>query len=155
MSDYADIADLSWDNIQEPKTLPVGSYLLRASNASFQPAKDADKSPVVMFVYRVKEPMDDVKTEELEELGAEYDITENKVFHRIYIEDGSSWDQVRKHLEKHRVEMVSGEGGVLKTLKKFKGTEVIAYLEQRSFTRASGEVGIANNATTFAAVDAD
>src|SRR6266850_208671 len=135
MSDYADIASLSWDTIQEPHTLPVGTYLLRLSNATFQPAKDADKSPVVMFVYRVKEAMDDVKSEELDELGSEYDITENKVFYRVYIEDGSSWDQVRKHLLKHEVKI---EGTVIDTLKRAKGSEVLAYLEQNTFKRQDG-----------------
>lgn len=149
MSDYAEIADLSWDNIQEPKPLPVGTYLLRARNAVFQPSKEADKSPVVMFVYVPKEAMEDVKSDELEALGADYDIGENKIFARFYIEDGSSWDQVRKHLAKHGIEAT---GKIEDTLKKVKGTEVLAYLEQKTFTRKDQTVGVANNATEFAPV---
>lgn len=150
MSDYADIADLSWDNIQEPKVLPVGTYLLKLRNAKFQPSKDADKSPLVMFVYQAKEPMDDVKSEELDELGKDYDVTENKIFFRIYIEDGSSWDQVRKHLLKHGIEVT---GSVEETLKKAKGSEVLAYLEQQTFTRKDKSIGVSNNPTEFAPVD--
>ncbi len=150
MSDYADIADLSWDNIQEPKPLPVGTFLLRARNAVFQPSKDADKSPVVMFVYVPKEAMEDVKADELEALGPDYDIGENKIFVRFYIEDGASWDQVRKHLAKHGIEAA---GKIEDTLKRVKNTEVLAYLEQKTFTRKDGTVGVANNATEFAAVD--
>ena len=150
MSDYADIADLSWDNIQEPKVLPVGSYLLKLRNAVFQPAKEADKSPVVMFVHVPKEAMDDVDTSELEALGTEYDIAENKLFTRIYIEDGSSWDQVRKLLSKHGIE---AKGKIEETLKAAKGAEVIGYLDQRAFTRKDGSAGMANNVTEFAPVE--
>lgn len=150
MSDYAEIADLSWDNIQEPKALPVGTYLLKARNAVFQPSKEADKSPVVMFVYVPKEAMEDVKAEELEALGPDYDIAENKIFSRFYIEDGSSWDQVRKHLLKHGVEV---SGKIEDTLKKVKGTEVLAYLEQNTFKRKDGSSAVGNNATEFAPVE--
>lgn len=151
MSDYADIADLSWDNIQEPKPLPVGTYLLKLRNAVFQPSKEEGKSPTVMFVHVPKEAMSDVKTEELEELGPDYDIGENKLFTRIYIEDGSSWDQVRKLLAKHGVEV---KGGVADSLKAAKGAEVLGYLDQRSFARKDGVVAVANNVTEFAPVEA-
>jgi len=150
MSNYADIADLSWDNIQEPKVLPVGSYLLRLSNAVFQPSKEDGKSPVVMFVHVAKEAMDDVDTSELEALGPDYDITENKLFTRIYIEDGASWDQVRKLLAKHGVE---AKGKIEETLKAAKGSEVIGYLNQRAFQRKDNTQGIANNVTEFAPVE--
>lgn len=150
MSDYADIADLSWDNIQEPKVLPIGTYLLKLSNAVFQPSKDVDKSPTVMFVHKAKEAMDDVNTDELEALGADYDISENKIFTRIFIEDGSSWDQVRKLLAKHGVEV---SGNVVESLKKAKGSEVLGYLNQQTFTRKDGSVGTGNNVTEFAKVE--
>lgn len=151
MSDYADIANLSWDNIQEPKVLPVGSYLLRLSNAVFQPSKDADKNPVVMFVHVPKEAMADVDASALEDLGAEYDISENKIFTRIFIEDGSSWAKVRALLEKHDVTV---SGSVVESLKKAKGAEVIGYLDQQRFQRKDGSAGESNVVTEFAKVDA-
>lgn len=150
MSDYKDIAELSWEEIQEPKPLPVGTYLLKLTNAVFQPAKDESKSPTVMFVHKPKEAMDDVDTGELSALGAEYDIGENKIFTRIYIEDGSSWDQVRKLLAKHGVAV---KGSVPETLKNAKGAEVLGYLDQRSFARKDGTQAVANNVTEFAPVE--
>lgn len=150
MSDYADIASLSWENIQEPKVLPVGSYLLRLTNAVFQPSKEADKSPVVMFVHQPKEPMSDVDAEELEALGEGYDISENKLFTRVFIEDGSSWARVRTILGKHGVEV---SGSVEESLKKAKGAEVIGYLNQQRFQRKDGTAGESNNVTEFAPVD--
>ena len=150
MSDYADIAELSWENIQEPKPLPEGTWLLRLRNAVFQPSKDADKSPTVMFVHVPKEPMSDVKTTELEALGAEYDTSENKIFTRIFIEDGSSWDQVRKLLAKHGVTV---SGNVQESLKKAKGSEVLAYLTIDRFQRKDQTWGENNKVTEFAPVE--
>lgn len=150
MSDYADIADLSWDNIQEPKTLPVGTYLLKLRNAVFQPAKDADKSPVVMFVHVPKEAMEDVKGDELEALGDNYEIGENKIFTRIFIEDGSSWAAVRNLLVKHGLKV---SGNIQESLKAAKGAEVLGYLDQDRFTRKDGTVGTGNKVTEFAPVE--
>lgn len=150
MSDYAEIADLSWENIQEPKPVPVGTYLLKLKNAVFQPSKEEGRSPVVMFVHSPKEAMEDVKAEELEELGSEYDISENKVFTRIYIEDGSSWAAVRNLLAKHGVET---KGSIPETLKKAKGSEVLGYLVKDRFERKDGTVGENNKVTEWAKVD--
>lgn len=149
MSDYADIANLSWDEIQEPKPAPNGTYLLKGSNAVFQPAKEEGQNPVVMFVHNVKEAMDDVVVSELEALGADYDLTQNKVFTRIFIEDGSSWKKVQDILNKSGVETT---GKVLDDLKKVKGSEVLGYLVISRFTRKDGTPGENNNVTEWAKV---
>lgn len=150
MSDYAEIAALSWENIPEPKVLPAGSYLLRGKNATYQPSKDADKSPSFLFVYGVKEPMDDVPAEDLEALGDGYDVENNQIFHRIWVETAVDFDKVRKHLELHGIEV---KGSIPDTLKKFKGTQVVAYLKQRNFTDKSGANRVDNNAEQFAKVE--
>lgn len=150
MSDYADIANLSWDEIQETKPVPVGTYLLKLSNAVFQPSKEEGKSPKVMFVHSVKEAMDDVDADELAELGEGYDVTENKVFTTVFIEDGSSWGKVKSILAKHGVEV---SGNVQESLKKAKGSEVLGYLTKNRFTRADKSVGENNQATEFAPVN--
>lgn len=151
MSDYAEIANLSWDNIQEPKPLPVGTYLLKLRNVTFQPSKEEGKSARVMFVHAPKEPMSDVKTDELEELGAEYDITENKIFTTVFIEDGSSWAKVKGILNKHTGVEVGGD--VLESFKKAKNSEVLGYLVTKQFERKDKTVGTNNEVTEFAPVD--
>lgn len=150
MSDYSDIANLSWDNIQEPKVLPNGTYLLKLKNAVFQPSKEEGKSAMVMFVHSPKEAMSDVNSGELEALGEEYDISENKIFTRIYIEDGSSWAQVRNLLAKHGLKP-SGDVGA--SLKAAKGAEVLGYLVEDRFTRKDQSVGVQNKVTEWAPVD--
>lgn len=151
MSDYADIAGLSWDEIQEPKPLPVGTYLLKLRNLVFQPSKEEDKSSRVMFVHSPKEAMDDVKTDELQALGDDYDIAENKIFTTVFIEDGSSWAQVRNILAKHGVEV---KGDITESFKKAKGSEVLGYLTVDRFQRKDKSYGENNKVTEFAPVDA-
>lgn len=151
MSEYADILSQSWDNIPQPKLLPVGSWLLKGRNASFQAAKDETKSNAVLFVYSAKEPMDDVDSDALSELGAEYDVAENKIFFRMYVDDAAAWDGVRNHLAKHGID-TAGKS-IADSLKAFKGTEVIAYLDQNTFVNAAGESVTSNNAKQFAQVE--
>lgn len=150
MSDYKDIANLSWSEIQETKPVPDGTYLLKGSNAVFQPAKEEGQSPTVMFVHSLKEAMDDVRSEELKALGDDYDIHENKVFTRIFIEDGSSWMKVKGILEKHGVVLTDN---VEADLKKVKGAEVLGYLTKDKFKRKDGSYGENNKVTEFAAVE--
>lgn len=152
MSDnYEDILDRGWDEIPEVKPLPVGSWLLKGRNASYQPAKTADKSPSVLFVYEPKEPMDDVDEAGLADLGKDYEYGNNRIFFRKWIETSADWDQVRNHLTKHGVDV---KGSSIKdTLAAFKGTEVIAYLNHRSFVNAAGESQIDCQPTSFSAVE--
>lgn len=147
MADYADILTKSWDEIPEVKTLPNGSYLLRGRNASYQPAKNEDQSPAVLFVYTAKEAMDDVDAEDLEKLGDNYDLGANRVFQRFFVADGADWDNVRKHLSKHGID-AKGKS-IQDSLKEFKGKEVVAYLSSRTFKTNAGEDKEENVASNF------
>ena len=147
--DYASIVDRSWDSIPPVELLPQGSWLLRGQNATYQAAK-GDGSPSVLFVYKVKEPMDDVTAEDIEKLGQNYDVEANKIFTRFWIGDNSDWDKVRKHLAKHGVD-TTGKS-ISDSLKEFKGTEIVAYLDQRSFQNNAGETQEDNVASNFTPV---
>jgi len=148
--DYTDILNQSWDNIPLVQVLPVGSWLLRLRTAVYQPSKQADGDPIVMFVYSVKEPMEDVDVEELAKLGDNYDYGANRIFWRKYINDNASWDEVRKHLGKHGVEV---KGSIKESFDAAKGSEVIAYLNQRSYTTNAGEGEVSNEPSQFAKVE--
>lgn len=149
MSDYAEIADLSWDNIQEPKPLPSGTYLLKLKNVVFQPAKEEGRSPVVMFVHSAKEPMSDVSSEELAALGDGYDISENKLFTRVYIEDGSSWKRVKDILSAHDVEVT---GSIPETFKKAVGAEALGGVTKAVVQRKDKSYVEINNVGDFGKV---
>ena len=149
MSDsYADILNQAWDEIPEPVVLPVGSWLLKGLNASYRPPKDEGKNPHILFVYEVKEPLNDVSDAELAELGDNYDFASNRVFYRMWIENANDFNSIKRHLAKHGVDTEGKTVG--DSLKGFSGTEVVAYLTQRQFTTAAGDVVEENSATEFA-----
>lgn len=147
-TDYQSILNESWNNIQESIVLPVGSWLLRCRNASIQPSKSAEGNPSALFVYEPKEPMADVSEEALKELGADYNFSENRVFFRIWLETGADKDGLRKHLAKHGVNtegMTIGE-----SLKAVKGTEIVAYLQQKQITnKQTGDTRVENDPQNF------
>lgn len=148
---YEAILDKAWDEIPESKVLPTGSWLLKCRNAVYQPAKSADKSPSVLFVYAAKEPMDDVSDEELAELGDGYDVSDNRIFTRFWIETNRDWDSVRNHIKKHGVEV---EGTSIKdSLAAVKGHEVVAVLGTRTYEDATGEMKVDNTTSMFAPVE--
>src|SRR5690606_27159715 len=97
MSDYESIVNRSWDDLQEPSTLPVGSYTLRVGNIVFR-AGEGDRKSRVMVFYSVREPMDDVDLTALSDLGADYDITQNEVVKTFWIEKDRDWIAVKDHL---------------------------------------------------------
>jgi hypothetical protein len=148
--DYVDILNKSWDDIPEPKMVPVGSFRLKGVNAKYMEAKDGDKNDALLFVYAPMEPQADVDPEELEELG-DYDISQNRVFARFWLETANDWDGVRRHLAKHGIE--SGGRTIKETLAAFKGSEVIAYLDHRTFVNSVGETQIESDPKQFAPVD--
>lgn len=149
---YEDIADRSWDEIPEEKTLPGGSWLLRGRSASYKPAKDDNSSPAILFIHTAKEPMDDVDDEELQALGADYDIGQNRIFTRFYLETGRDYKRVRDFLEVHGVE-IDPKKSIKETLPAFKGTQAIAVLTSRSFTRNDGTTAEENVASQFTKVE--
>lgn len=152
MSDYEAILNASFNEIPEVKTLPDGSWKLKARSAKFMPPKEEGNNPLVLFVYSAVEPMDDVNQEDLTALGDDYDYSGNSIFTRFYVESKADWDKVRKHIEKHGVDVTTDEP-VNEVLKGVKGTEVIAYLKSRSFTNSAGQPSEENTATNFAPVE--
>lgn len=148
--DYEDILNQSWESIPVVQTLPDGSYLLKGRSAKYQPAKNEDGSPAVLFVYTPKEAMDDVSADELAKLGDNYDVGANRIFSKFFVNDGADWDKVRKHLVKHGIEAT---GSIEDSLKAFKGTEVVAFIGTRSFTNNAGETQVENQATNFTKVE--
>ena len=140
--EYKDILNKSWDEVQEQKVLPVGSYLLVGRNATLQEPRGNSDNPTITFVHQPKEAMDDVDEAEFAELGDEYDITENRVFTKFWIETSADLDKARKFLNKCGVDTEGKD--IVASLKDFKGTENIGYLSHRAFETKEGEPGLDN-----------
>lgn len=149
--DYEEILKRTWDEIPEAQLLPVGSYRLRSKGATLVEAKEDGKNDSVLFFYNAKEPLDDVDTDALAAMG-DYDISQNTVFHRVWIESFTDWDDVRKHVAKHGIEVLGSET-IEDTFKRMKGSEVIAWLDQGSYTNKAGELVTQNEPTQFVPVE--
>jgi hypothetical protein len=150
MDDYEEILNKSWDEIPSPQVLPVGSYRLKVKGASYKEAKSSGTNDYVLFVYQAVEPLEDVDADALAELG-DYDISQNTLFFRIWIEAYADWDDVRKHVVKHGIELVPGETPK-ETLARMKGAVVIAWLDQRTYENKAGDTVEDNDPMQFAPV---
>lgn len=148
--EYAEILDRSWDEIPAVQNLPVGTWRLRGRNMTFR-AGEGDNSDQYIMVYVPKEPLDDVDEAALEELGADYDVENNRIFYRVWVETSADLDKLRDHLAKHGIE-TKGKT-IRQTMEAFKGTEVFAYLDLRTYTNKSGEVVSTNDPSSFAPVE--
>lgn len=146
-ADFDDIMNASWDELPDVKPLPKGSYLLKGQAGKYKEAGE-DTSASVLIIYKVREAMSDVDSAELDDLGPNYDIKANKVFHRFWVEDAGDWEQVKSHL---RLLGIPIQGKITETLKQVRGKEVVAFLEQRSFIDRNGQNRTEMNATSFAA----
>ena len=146
---YEDLMERSWDEIPEAMVVPVGTYRLRGIRAKFMPAK-GDKNDCFLFVYAPKEAWNDVDADELAALG-DYDITQNRCYARLWVETAKDWDNVRNHLKKHGVDPAGRS--IKESLTAFEGTEVIAWLDQRSYTNSVGENETENDPKQFAPTD--
>ena len=152
MSDsYEELLGRTRAETPDVEMLPVGSYRLKHRGAArFVAAKESDKNDCVMFVYNAMEPLEDVDTEALGALG-DYDITQNKLFFRIWIESESDWAAFWAHLDKHGI-VLGPEATRKEGMEAVKGSEIIAWLEQRTFQNKAGDMVDSNDPTNFAAV---
>ena len=150
LDDYESILDASWDEIPTDKLLPVGSYRLRGQNLSIMKARSADQNDVFLFVYTVREALDDVDQDELEALG-DYDLESKKIFQKFWVDTGADFDAVRKHLKKHGIDTTGRS--IKETAEAFKGTEVIAYLGVKTYENKVGDTVQDNEPSQFAPVD--
>lgn len=148
--DYDDIMNRTWDDIPQPQLLPGGGWLIKGRNAGFMKAAEEGKSAKVIFFYTAKEPVT-VGQDLLDEMG-DYDFAINDLSYTIYIETAADWDKVRKHLEKHGVELsgkLFNDAGKLAFSKKFAGAEVTAEIGQRSYENNDGETIWQNTLSKF------
>ena len=150
-NDYADLLNRSWDDMPEEAVLPGGTWRLKMRNAAYVGPKD-NLSARVLFFYTPVEPLGDVDPEAIGALGADYDLTINQVTFQIWIESPRDWAAVKRHAEKHGVDVkgLTPKG----TFKALKGAEVNAYVDTRTFEARDGSTRVENVAKDFSAIDA-
>ena len=134
-TDYSAILKRSWAEIPKPKKLPEGSWRFKVRSATFKAPADEGKNPYVMIVYEPKEAMSDVPEDALEEMGEDYPLHENRVFHRFWLENGADQDRFRDLVLLHDVELGAD---LEESLKNLKGAEVVGYTRVREFVGRNG-----------------
>ncbi len=150
--DYEDVLKRTRAETPTSKQLPVGSWRLKHSGtAKYIVAKDSDKNDSVLFVYSAMEPLDDVDVEELSAL-ADYDITMNKMFFRVWIENETDWAAFWAHVDKHGELGLGPDASRKEAMDAVKGAEIIAWLDQNSFTNKAGDPVDTNDPVNFAPV---
>ncbi len=153
MSDnYEDLLNRTRAETPTMETLPVGSYRLKSRGARFTPAKEDGKNDSVMFIYAAMEAMDDVDPDALAALG-DYDISQNKLFFRVWIESEADWGAFWSHVDKHGELGLGADASRKEAMEAIKGAEIIAWLDQRSFQNKAGDMVDTNDPVSFASVE--
>ncbi len=146
---YDDILDRSFDELQDDKILPLGTWNLRLRNTHFKQPSTEGQSAQVLFFYHPIEPTGDVDVEAMEALGENYDYTENQIVFKVWIEGNRSWRDLMNHLKKH-IGIDWTAGSIREVLKKgCKGAEVMAELGERTYENNFGELVVENVPSNF------
>ncbi len=150
--DYEALLDRTRAETPTLELLPTGSYRLKHSgNAKFTQAKEDGKNDSVMFIYSAMEAMEDVDADALAALG-DYDISQNKLFFRVWIESEVDWANFWSHVDKHGDLGLGPDASRKEAMAAMKGTEIIAWLEQRTFQNKAGDMIDTNDPVNFASV---
>lgn len=129
---YEDILNRSVDELPEPKLLPAGSWVLKATGgARYVAARDENSKAQVRFFYEPVEPLSDVDDDQLEELGADYDYGNNILSFSVWIERETDWRKVVDHVKKHGVDT---EGLTVKeAMAAVKSARIVGAVTQRQY----------------------
>ena len=100
---------------------------------------------------KVIEPQDDVDADELAELGEDYDLKANQIFYKVFLSGPADYKKARQHTEKHGIDCTGKT--MRETNKLLKGADILAFLEQDTFTNRAGEIDHGMKATSFSPVE--
>lgn len=155
MSSYEDLLKKSYDELPEEKNLPVGTWRLRGRSAGFMKPNSPDQNARCVFFYVPQEPMDNVSPDALSEITEE-DIANAEVTATFWIEKPKHLRAVVDHMEKHGIEVEKGVPlgeAIMAGMKKFKGCEVLAHLDIRTFQNRDGGTETENKPSQFTAIE--
>ena len=105
-SNYEHLYKAGWDNIPEPKVLPVGHWTLTPIGVFFNAPKEEGKSPRISFKYEAVGPLGDVDPRALKALGENYQFSMNDNIYngdQFWLGNAKDDRKVVQHIEKHGV----------------------------------------------------
>lgn len=138
---YGSILNRQWEDVQEEKTLPLGTFALKCRGASFKEAREEGQKDYFQFIHQVESPSDDVDLSQLEELGANYDLHINRIFTKVWYETDADMRTVKAILKAHGVEP---KGSIQETLAAMKNRTAMGYLGIENFTDNAGQARTKN-----------
>lgn len=109
-TNYEKLMKAGWDNVPEPKSLPVGHWTVELNGMYFNEAKKEGQSPRISFRHTAVAPQGDVNKAELKKLGDGYDLALNdEIYNGPQFYWGSARDQrkVIDHLNLYDVKVDS------------------------------------------------
>lgn len=160
MSDsYEDILNMTWEDVPDAVTLPVGPYKVKGKFLSFKQAADEGQNDRFSLTFVVQGPLEGVDEDALAELGDDYDYSANQVEKTLWIDSKASWGDVRKTLLNVGVEpsgnIFEPDGKINKGLQRsFRNVEIGAHLGERTYPdKETGEMKSVNTLSKFIALD--
>jgi hypothetical protein len=138
---YQSILNRQWEDVQDEKTLPSGTFRLKCRSAMFKEAREEGQKDFFQFIHQVEAPTDDVDVSQLEELGENYDLHINRVFTKVFYETDADMRSVKAILKAHGVEP---KGSIPETLKAMKGREALGFLGVDNYTDNAGQARTKN-----------
>lgn len=140
------------NDVPKVRSLPDGTWLLKLrSKPSPKGKTKPDGKDSVLFLLQVIEPTDNVDEQELQALGPDYDFKANRIFHRVWLGDGSDWDQLRKLLITFGAD--KDFASFPEAFEQANGGEVYADLKTRYWKDDSGNDREENQASNFQPIE--
>lgn len=158
MSDsYEDIMNMTWEDIPEAVTLPVGPYKVKGKFLSYRAAQDEGQNDRFSLTFSVEAPLDGVDEDALAQLGDDYDFSVNQVEKTLWIDSRASWAEVARTLRTVGIEPAGAifeqDGKVSKQLQRaFRGVEIGAHIGERTYEK-DGEMRTTNTLSKFISLD--
>lgn len=146
---YGSILNRQWEDVQDEKTLPTGTFRLKCRSAAFKEARAEGQKDYFQFIHQVETATDDVDISQLEELGDGYDLHINRVFTKVFYETDADMRVVKAILAAHGIEP---KGSIPETLKAMKNREAMGFLAVDHFTDNAGQARTKNVVKAWAQV---
>lgn len=128
MGSFSEILSRPMNEVEEPKSIPEGTWELELVSAKSNPPTVRDGEEIAGFILVTHKPIaprDDVSSAELDLAGGMEALSGERIFTRFYIRDRRDEWSVKRMLEAHGVDGADWDDA----FEQAKGRRVLAYVE--------------------------
>ena len=146
-TDYSDILKTSWDDVQPPSLLPTGSWSCKVRAMKLAPPKDPTHKAQVLVMVEPIEPMEDVSSDALQEMGEDWQKQIENIAMRFWFETAADKAKVKNFLIALGVDLtgLDFEG----SFKAAKDATFVGYVTTDSYTDKLGNPQVKNVVASF------